>query len=95
MDWWPVQCGLHQLNATKVKKSWRTICFHLQENYSFMFQQVNNTKHPVKTTQKLYEGNKVDVLEWKEIFTANPPAIWQSVNSFARRNGVKLQCPDV
>ncbi len=32
---------------------------------------------------------------WKELFTPDPRATWQSLSCFARKNGEKLQCPDV
>ena len=32
---------------------------------------------------------------WKELFTPDPQATWQSWICFARKNGEKLQCPDV
>lgn len=63
-----------------------------------------------KAIQKWFDDNKVDVLEakaqnsiqwrvcgrtWKGLFIPDPHASWQSLNSSARKNGVKLQCPDV
>lgn len=56
-----------KMNTAKYREqSWRTISFHLQENYGFREHLIKDShpKHPAKPAHRWFKDNQSDVLRW-------------------------------